>query len=443
VVVIDDPAAPTPPPCAIPPRREPILLHEGALELRHDALAIEAEGRIELELVPSLRVRFVMPDASVAAPVTGPSTLFVPAFRAKVPVFVTNVSLGRGTIKGSLQPSSAGASLGLAEIRFFVANLPDFMGDPLCEVLALPSGGSQPSIWAGRVVLAAQDWRVILDERGDYNDVYARLNAEGGFDTTHTGSLRRVDGEAFSDTEASEMLNALAGFLGLVSGAWATPVAAIGLDGGGKVVWREWNPRWTSPWSSRLCAFDRLKHDLSGAFAGYVERWLDAVWNEPLRISTQMYVEANGPITADTTLVLGQTLLELIAWVRFVDELQTHSPADFDHSHLKASERLRELLAWIGISPAIPTSLSNLDQEATHRGWADGPHAITEMRNSLVHPRHRQRLTATPVHARIDLQELVLWYAELALLRIIDYQGGYANRLGDKWAGVVENVPWH
>ncbi|HUG92827.1 MAG TPA: hypothetical protein VML55_18445 [Planctomycetaceae bacterium] len=208
------------------------------------------------------------------------------------------------------------------------------------------------------------------------------------------------------------------------------------------MVWREWNSRWTSPWISRLSSFDRHKHDLGSAFAGYVDRWRDQLWNEPLRVATQMYVEANGPITADTSLLLGQALLELIGWVRFVEELQTRTAADF--KDVRASERLRELLVWIDVDPAIPTSLAALDQEAMRRKppWADGPHAITEMRNSLVHPPRRKRLTATPVHARIDLQELALWYAELALLRLIDYRGEYANRLGAKATGMVENVPW-
>ena len=46
------------------------------------------------------------------------------------------------------------------------------------------------------------------------------------------------------------------------------------------------------------------------------------------------------------------------------------------------------------------------------------------------------------MHARIDLQELVLWYAELAFLRLIDYRAQYANRLGAKMTGVAEDVPW-
>ena len=153
-----------------------------------------------------------------------------------------------------------------------------------------------------------------------------------------------------------------------------------------------------------------------------------------------MYVEANGPITADLTLVLGQTILELVSWVLLVEELGTRSSVGFNG--VRASDRLRELLDWIGIGYQVPASLPALKAEAPQRDWKDGPHAIAEMRNSLVHPNRRQGLTSTPVHARIELQELVMWYVELALLRLIDYQGGYMNRLGKKVRGVVDDVPW-
>jgi hypothetical protein len=44
--------------------------------------------------------------------------------------------------------------------------------------------------------------------------------------------------------------------------------------------------------------------------------------------------------------------------------------------------------------------------------------------------------------ARIELQELALSYVELALLRVIDFNGSYLNRLGERVAGIVEPVPW-
>jgi hypothetical protein len=430
------PAA-TPPPYLLPERREPIVLHEGPLELRHDnGTVVAADGRLELQLVPTLRFRFVIPDPPTMASFPGPSPLSVVDLDAVVPVFVTRASIGEGAeIVGTLDTSSVNPASDIVEVRFFVPNLPDFMGEALREA----EGETGWSAWAGRIALAAGDWEVTLDERRDYREVFGRLQDEGGFEITHVGSLRRGDGTAFSDLDALNMLNTLAGFLGLVSGAWASPTAAIGLASDGTVIWREWNARWTSPWLTRLAAFDERKHDLAGAFAGYFERWSEPVWNEPLRIATQMYVDANGPIAADVTLVLGQTILELVAWVLLVEELGTRSARDFEGFY--ASDRLREVLGWIGIDAAIPGSLAALSREAAGR-WDDGPHAITEMRNSLVHPNRRQRLTSTPVHARIELQELVIWYVELALLRLIDYQGGYMNRLGPKAKGVVDDVPW-
>jgi hypothetical protein len=433
------PATATPSPHPLPRRGTPIVLRRGRLELRQQGQALSAVGRIELELRPSLRFRFVMPTAQVSRGFLEGAELYLPGLRATVPVFVTNTPLfGVGTVSGTVENASVGSGGELVEARFLVANLPDFLGDALRE-----AGEGVRSSWAGRLELRTDEWTILLDERREYADVYARLKAEGGFEITHTGSLRRRDGTVFTTTAAGGLLDALAGFLGVASGAWATPLAAVGFDADSKVVWREWKARWTSPWRHGiLCAFDRHKHDLNSAFAGYLRRWHDPLWNEPLRIATQMYVEANSPVTADTSLVLGQNILELVAWVRFVEDLQTHTARDFDNPRRKASERLRELIAWLSVPPSVPAGLTTLRQESQQRGWADGPHAITEMRNSLIHPRGRQRLTATPVRARIELQELVLWYVELTLLRLIDYRGGYANRLGSKTTGVVEPVPW-
>jgi hypothetical protein len=150
---------------------------------------------------------------------------------------------------------------------------------------------------------------------------------------THGASLARVDGASFGAEDAEGALDAIGGFLGLVSGRWATPLVAVGLDEQGNTVWQDWRVRLTSPWRGTMNAFDRHHAEyLEPAFRGYLERWEDPLWNEPLRIATQMYVEANGPVMADSSLFLAQATLELIAWVRFVEELQTHDENSFDQS---------------------------------------------------------------------------------------------------------------
>jgi hypothetical protein len=41
-----------------------------------------------------------------------------------------------------------------------------------------------------------------------------------------------------------------------------------------------------------------------------------------------------------------------------------------------------------------------------------------------------------------SVRDSMLWYAELALHRLIDFRGQYANRFGAKMTGDVESVPW-
>jgi hypothetical protein len=179
---------------------------------------------------------------------------------------------------------------------------------------------------------------------------------------------------------------------------------------------------------------------LKKAFAGFMHAWEREVWREPLVYATQMYVEANGPVFAETSLVLTQAALELIAWVRIVEEEESQTEPEFNK--LRASDRIRKLLEWLELDSAIPEQFAALRLEAARLGWVDGPHAIDAMRNALVHPRQRERIENTDLYARIELHELSLWYVELALLRAIGFDGQYSSRLGSHTSGYVELVPW-
>jgi hypothetical protein len=434
--------APTPPSHRLPGGRAPIELYAGDLEYWESGKLIAAsDGLIELALLPSPRYVFTLADARLMQQVADSGELRVPALGAAVPVHMTNSRLIRGPMKGTIDHVSVETGASLTEGRFLVVNFPSFLGEPLGATVPQGGGGSSRHVWAGRLVLRTDEWVVTLDERHDHSAALGSLKTEGGFEVTHTGSLRRVDDQPFGPDDAANMLDALASFLGFAVGAWATPVAPIGLDSNGEIVWREWKARWTSPWRSRMWPLDRLhRDDLAAAFTGYMQRWKDELWKVPLLVATQMYVEANGPSAADTGLILAQNALELISWVRFVEDLRTQGESDFDG--LRAADRIRELLAWMEVDPGVPGQLSALAQEASRQSWRDGPHAITVMRNALVHPRRRQLLTGATLAARIELQELALWYVELAFLRLIAFGGEYSNRLGVRVTGAVEPVPW-
>lgn len=357
---------------------------------------------------------------------------------------LTNWSISGGEIRGVINRAPFPGSAAIHELRFLVANLPFFLGsESLWEERPLPDGGTRRCAWAGRLVLEADPWRLTLDARSDEKETMARLKDEGGQEVTHTASLRRQDARAFSDSDARDALIAAGHFFGLAAGRWAAPLVAIGLDEKGTIVWRDWSPPTSSPWRGALRAFDdRHPEALGKAFTGFMRAWNDPLWKQPLLYATQMYVEANGPVYAETSLVLAQAALELVSWVHFVEDLGQFTAEDFDHVEHKASGRLRELLQWLSVEPVIPGGLLALQREAGRQGWGDGPHALDAMRNALIHPSKRARIDDTDVTARIELHDLAIWYVELALLRVIGYPGDYLNRLGVRQAGVVEPVPW-
>jgi hypothetical protein len=84
-----------------------------------------------------------------------------------------------------------------------------------------------------------------------------------------------------------------------------------------------------------------------------------------------------------------------------------------------------------------------LSQYATSEGWADGPAALIGLRNKLTHPGGKATaIFAAPTKARVELQQLALWYVELILLRFHGYRGDYVNRHKAEYVGEVERVPW-
>jgi len=70
--------------------------------------------------------------------------------------------------------------------------------------------------------------------------------------------------------------------------------------------------------------------------------------------------------------------------------------------------------------------------------------ALTEIRNSIVHPKKSSFSLAGEVSATYEVWVLGQWYLELALLQLFGYTGHYSNRLiGDTCAEQVSKVPWH
>ncbi|MEO1592031.1 MAG: thiol methyltransferase, partial [Cyanobacteria bacterium J06632_22] len=62
----------------------------------------------------------------------------------------------------------------------------------------------------------------------------------------------------------------------------------------------------------------------------------------------------------------------------------------------------------------------------------------------IIHPtrKNREKLKKYQLKVRIDTWKVSIWILELLLLRLLDYQGTYHNRLIHQYVGEIEEVPW-
>ena len=187
---------------------------------------------------------------------------------------------------------------------------------------------------------------------------------------------------------------------------------------------------------------------LAEVFSGFMKLWKDELWNRPVQECLYWYLAANEPGTGggiDAGLILTQTALEKLAWTYCVKYKKMVSARAFGHGGLYASDKLRLLLSSLNIPLAIPDALSALVKPPPHtknlKGgkWDDALHALTEVRNSIVHPDAKFNPSNDAI---IDSWKLSLWLIEMSLLRLCAHDGQYSNRLTERWEGETELVPW-
>jgi len=168
-------------------------------------------------------------------------------------------------------------------------------------------------------------------------------------------------------------------------------------------------------------------------------RWADEKWKSTFREVIYWYLNSNRYREIDTGIILTQTAIERLSFDYVVKERRLLEAEGF--KTLRASDKFRLLFSSLDIPIDIPQYSADIQLMAKQFNWLDAPQALTEIRNSLVHPEHKRRGQFND--AEYDAWNLGLWYLELAILRLCDYTGTYHNRLlKNSRVGQVEDVPW-
>jgi hypothetical protein len=153
-------------------------------------------------------------------------------------------------------------------------------------------------------------------------------------------------------------------------------------------------------------------------------------------------VAANGPEVLDFRIPVACTGLELLSWA----VLQRHLWLTKDGlGRLPAGSRVRLLLHWASIPVELPSHFGALAARRARLSQPDaaGPELIFGVRNSLVHPPKRIEEPEWPNRDELlETWQLATWYLELAVLRLLGYEGEYLSRLRlGGWEFDTEPVP--
>ena len=336
---------------------------------------------------------------------------------------------GRGSLTAARLPADVlDKKVPLKTVRFGILNFPRFYGsqDRWIEV---ETGEAR----ASHVKLEASGWCVEITEVVGMDDVLKELNRDRGYGFTYDGVITRMDGATFSVEEVDSLLETLRMFLSFVRGKYCSLALVEGEDELGERTWVRWGAHHVESWKTGRAWI--LKNPGGNIMAELFPKFVS------------LFESGDQP---------GKTLARAIDWY-----LQSNESAP--HVGLILTEAALELLSYhvLGrprgtgnesIRKYVENALmklkveSNVPQECNElwklQNWGSGPHAITKIRNDLVHP--RQDLGEISFYVYHEAWTLGQWYVEMILLKELCYQGEYWNRLSDLDGSseAIQHVPW-
>lgn len=413
---------------------ETVELYSGELILRLNGREMTEKGRILLKWLPEPRALFEINSLSGFIPLDD-GTIFVPALNYSCPVSVLRFSgtwdqdVGLvDTCEGLVRDNEVPVDGMVDQVIFHLPNFHSYLGEAI-------RNAEMTKAWRGRLVLEHGLWRIHLDAVPDADELRKVLRADSGFAITNVGLIQLKDEKRFELTDAVGILGALYYYFSFARGIWCGPLLPIAFDAGVK-KWSRWEPPKVRGWREWPSWFPELEYGvvqlqpLSDAFSGFMRLWDDALWREPIKNAVHWYIEANTNAGGvEGGIVLVQTALELLSWVYLVEDKASKVMSGNKFNEAQAEKRIVSLLDKL----SIPT------------GEAEGGvGALVSLRNAIVHPKKskRQRVIEVGVSAHIEALTFGLWCLEMALLRLIGYNGVYWSRLRHGSNEQVRTVPW-
>ncbi len=433
---------------------ENILIYSGIFFLKSSLSELTLSGDIFLNWMPSTRVAFQATTVieSGDCEILNKSfdkdpeyELFIDnSFFAKAHLSSANIPVGGGStkIKGYILGRGllGDENAGFDSFHFNIANFANFIGSPTKN-----SEKSEFNVSRTRLHLENDNYVIHIDKVDGFKSKQTALEDNGGYILLHFGVLKTKTGE-FSLEAATDVFRSLDVFLSFINGTSTSVIFRTGYSVGEPLLY-DYTVKSIDPFAVKFTWFpNHHTEKINDAWIGFCSLWNEKHKKDFIVLLIRWYNEIHRIFSRlDGALVLAQTCLELIYNYWIVEE--SCQIIGRDAELISAAGKIRLIVVNIELTTDVPERLSKLRKFVEkNQNIEDGPDAITYIRNALVHSNFKKRkaLDQIPTLLRFEALELSIWYVELAILRILNYNHVYNNRCSDGILGLesTEFVPW-
>ena len=416
-----------------------IALAEVDIEFPKEGLSSRAQVLLSLSPVPDIRFEVLHDSPAIHRLlvdnlIQNESTAI--RFKTGIEVQVMPYGTSLVPVDGSVIGLDTGEPL--HSVHFGLINFPDFMKQGSVESYISDDG--RKGYRVGKAIqLNGPPWLVEIRAVDNIGQVQSSLSQQRGFGLTHRGSVRRSDGKSFSKESVQSVIEALTLFCSFARGVYCGLTLLSGTNQAGELVWEQWGVSNVETWKVYRSWFDvQSGQILEDLFSGFWAKYQGSQRDERTRIALEWYLESNAQKALHSSIVLSQAALERLSFLQVGERLNAKQMGRKDRE--TEGEWIARALVQAGVDCQIPPSCPALEQLRRANGFEHGPHTIVEIRNDLIHQDMSHGILSIDVYRQA--KGLGLWYVEMLLLKLFDYDGIYANRLTQQWRGQVDSVPW-
>jgi|AntRauTorckE5430_2_1112549.scaffolds.fasta_scaffold09649_2 hypothetical protein len=421
---------------------ENILIHKGKFIIKNDVKSIVIDGTISFKWFPSTGVYFEGLTTEEPYIINDFGELgYLQLYIEELffgECFISTYNLNKSNdnqllISGVLTSKSilGDNSISVERVKFSIPNMKLFFGKYLKTKNELSSN---------KLTFKADRYTIVIDKTTNAAENFKKLKKIGGYYNTYAGILTKKDGTITLE-EVQDILYCFNNFISILNGRRVSTLFLKG-EKNGNEIWTDFTIYSVESYKDvENWTYSHPEVNYTILFNRFYDLWKNGDDRNFLEALTGWYLEVNnGFLNIEASIVKGQIALELLYNWLLVEknELQQEK---------LAVGKIRALLTHLKVDSSAPTNFKSLQEYIKdNRDITDAPDSIVRIRNAIVHSqlKKRQKISALATNVKLEALHLTIWYIELAIMFILEYDGLYINRCkAVGWANdMKELVPW-